>query len=469
MRISIYNVKDEPIGYGGMGKVYVGTDPNGHVVAIKEMLAQYVADADLRNRFHQEIKILYQLEHPSIVKMYASFEERGNLFLVMEYVEGETIEQYVKRRGALPESEAVRLLIETLSALGFAHQNGFVHRDIKPGNIMIRSNGKICLLDFGIAKDMNRTGNGLTVGQMAIGTDGYMSPEQAEGMSVDHRSDIYSLGCVFYYMLVGSHAIQKQSNDYATRMNIIKNMIPRAKDYLPNLSEHIQHVLDKATHKNMLMRFQSCREFELELNSGATAVTGNSRSDDTISVGRESCDVIVLHTKVSRRHLDITKVNITGSGVLYKLFDRSANGTTLNGENFRNSEKTWQAFGDGRNKERPHILLAGEVELPWDDVENAFNGKRSEKYQAIQQAITTPPPQVFHPEDATVRLIVVYICSVLGGILGVILGAHLYRQTVSLPDGKNEYKFKQSHRTAALAGAVLSAISMIVWMIIMSI
>jgi serine/threonine-protein kinase len=128
------------------------------------------------------------MEHPSIVKMYASFEENSNLYLVMEYIEGETIEQYVRQRGAIDEDESIRLISEILSALGYAHQKGFVHRDIKPSNIMIRPNGSICLLDFGIAKDMNS--KGLTIGQVTIGTDGYMSPEQAGGYNIDHRSDI---------------------------------------------------------------------------------------------------------------------------------------------------------------------------------------------------------------------------------------------------------------------------------------
>jgi serine/threonine-protein kinase len=363
MKISIYDVQDKPLGQGGMGKVYLGSDNKGNLVAIKEMLAEYVTDSDLRARFHQEVKISSQMEHSSIVKMYASFEENANLYLVMEYVEGETIEQYIRQRGAIEEIEAIRLICETLSALGHAHQKGFVHRDIKPGNIMIRPNGSICLLDFGIAKDMNS--NGLTVGQVTIGTDGYMSPEQAGGYNIDHRTDIYSLGCVFFYMLTGHHAIEKKANEHETRMAIIQSDFPQAVDYNRNISANTQNVLNKATHKNMMQRFQSCREFELELNNKRTMVID---SNNSISIGRGDCDIIVSHPKVSQHHADI-KIDCQFGYTKYLFQDRSTNGTVIDGMNIHNSEIEINPHT------HPVILLAGTAELKWDAVEDIFRKK----------------------------------------------------------------------------------------------
>jgi serine/threonine-protein kinase len=363
MKISIYDVQEKPLGQGGMGKVYLGSDNKGNLVAIKEMLAEYVTDSDLRARFHQEVKISSQMEHPSIVKMYASFEENANLYLVMEYVEGETIEHYVRQRGAIEESEAIRLLCEILSALGYAHQRGFVHRDIKPSNIMIRPNGSVCLLDFGIAKDMNN--NGLTVGQVTIGTDGYMSPEQAGGYNIDYRTDIYSLGCVFFYMLTGHHAIEKMSNDHETRMAIIQNDFPQAVDYNRNISANTQNILNKATYKNMMQRFQSCREFELELNNKRTVVIDDANG---ISIGRGDCDIIVSHPKVSQHHADIKIV--TQAGYTKYLFqDRSTNGTVIDDKKIHNNEI------EIPSRAHPVILLAGTAELKWDIVEETFREK----------------------------------------------------------------------------------------------
>jgi serine/threonine-protein kinase len=327
------------------------------------MLAEYVTDSDLRARFHQEVKISSQMEHPSIVKMYASFEEKGNLYLVMEYIEGETIEQYVRRRGFIEEGEAIRLLCEILSALGYAHQKGFVHRDIKPSNIMIRSNGSVCLLDFGIAKDMNS--NGLTIGQATIGTDGYMSPEQAGGYNIDHRSDIYSLGCVFFYMLTGRHAIEKKLNDHETRIAIIQNDFPQAADYNPNISANTQNALNRATHKNMMQRFQSCREFELELNNKRTMIMNNNNS---ISVGRGDCDIIIPNPKVSQHHADI-RIDVQSGYTRYLFRDRSTNGTVIDGRQIHNGEIEIYPHT------HPVILLAGIAELKWKTIEEIFQKK----------------------------------------------------------------------------------------------
>jgi serine/threonine protein kinase/TM2 domain-containing membrane protein YozV len=274
-------------------------------------------------------------------------------------------------------------MCEILSALGYAHQKGFVHRDIKPSNIMIRPDGSVCLLDFGIAKDMNS--NGLTVGQVTIGTDGYMSPEQAGGYNIDHRSDIYSLGCIFFYMLTGHHAIEKKTNDYETRMAIIQNDFPQVVDYNRNITARTQNILNKATHKNMMMRFQSCREFELELNGKRTMVANKSNS---ISIGRGDCDIIVSHPKVSQHHADI-RIETQSGYTKYLFQDRSTNGTVINGEKIlhREIEIYPQAH--------PVILLAGTAELKWNVVEEIFRKKRRNagpEESLLNQPVPRPEP-----------------------------------------------------------------------------
>jgi serine/threonine protein kinase len=225
---------------------------------------------------------------------------------------------------------------------------------------MIRPNGSICLLDFGIAKDMNSSG--LTVGQVTIGTDGYMSPEQAGGYNIDHRSDIYSLGCVWFYMLTGHHAIEKRANDMETRMAIIQNDFPQAIAYNYNISANTQKILNKATHKNMLQRFQSCREFELELNNRTTIVIDNLNS---ISVGRGNCDIIIPHPKVSQHHADI-RIEVQSGHTRYLFQDRSSNGTVIDGRQIHNSEIEIYP------QAHPVILLAGIAALKWNAVEELF-------------------------------------------------------------------------------------------------
>ncbi|MDR1330710.1 MAG: protein kinase [Tannerella sp.] len=457
MKISIYDVKDEPVGYGGMGRVYQGIDPRGNTVAIKEMRAEFVTDAHMRARFHKEAVTLAQLEHPSIVKMHSSFEERGCLYLVMEYVEGETVEQCVKRKGIIDESEAVRLLSDVLSALDYAHANGLVHRDIKPGNIMIRPDRSACLLDFGIVKDLND--GSLTTARLVIGTDGYMSPEQAEGYHVDRRSDIYSLGCVLFYMLTGRHAIPRQKSDYDTRQAVIQNALPKAKDFNPCVSDALQAVLDRAMNRNMLMRFQSCREFGMELRSGATAVTGRS-GNAVISIGREECDIVIIHSSVSRHHADMEAVRCP-DGIIYRFMDRSTNGTTIDGEKIHLAMKEIPVLQNAQR--RPSILLAGTAGLEWTEIEAAFGKKSGGGGEAPPPP---PPPPSVSGKDATGWLVAIYTFAVLGGVVGIILGTHVYRSKITLPDGRKVYRYRESHRTAAQAGALLSCLSFITWQLI---
>jgi serine/threonine-protein kinase len=313
-----------------------------------------------------------------------------------------------------------------------------VHRDIKPSNIIVKPDGRICLIDFGIVKDMKHS-TGQTITQI-IGTDGYMSPEQAAPATIDYRSDIYSLGCLLYYMLVGNHAIQKQSNDHATKMTILKSAFPKAQHFNPNLSNHIQQILDKATDKNMLRRFQSCREFELKIGSGATVVgVENFRPlqyqiDHTISVGRQNCDIIVYDPteKVSRHHLDIIKMQCPPEEVdtiHFLIRDRSTNGTTIsfhfgnyvNSEKIHSTETMIDVNADEYTPNYPKILLAGKVELNWSDVEAAFARKRNATKSSV---INTPPPAPSIDEAKKARRKSA-IPEIIGGIVLIAVGVIL--------------------------------------------
>ncbi len=472
MQISIYTVEDTPIGCGGMGNVYLGYDPNGNKVAIKEMRAEFLTDANLRDRFRQEIKLMEKFDHPFIVNMYAAFPENHNMYLVMEYVDGVTLEKYVSHRGVLAESDAVSIIEKVLDALQYIHRHSIVHRDIKPSNIMIREDGRVCLLDFGIAKDLDS--NRLTQGMLAIGTNGYMSPEQAEGLSINHLSDIYSLGCVLYYMLTGKHAVVAQSNDHATRMAIIQDTIPDVRLSNPNTSDFIVGILRKATDKNMTLRFQSCSEFQMKLknNTGGTN-GGEGRCINKISVGRVGCDITIYdpNRMISSHHADILKEECTGVPIgttRYIYVDRSTNGTLVNGKKVHNSQI--EISIPEYTSQDPQIYLAcqypdqyPEYQLNWRNVVEAFHNKEN-----AGEIIREKEPPKREEESATEWLIAIYIFALLGGLLGVIFGMNLYREKVDLADGSKVYKYKESHRNIALAGVILSAISLIVWVVILT-
>lgn len=377
-----------PIGSGGMGQVLKGYAPNGTPVAIKEILPEFVMDMEYRARIDREIGCLKKLSNGNIVKIYDDFQLGNNLYIVMEMVEGLNIEQYVSQKGAIPLDHAVPFMVKILQTIQYVHEQGIIHRDIKPSNIMIRPNNEICLLDFGIAKDTNAKGPGLTPTVMGsvLGTDGYMSPEQADGMSIDHRADIYSLGCVFYFMLTAHHAYNKMDSDVETMLNIVNKPFPRISQYVQGVPQAIQDVMDHATDKNMLKRYQSCREFcsELMKVSGiGTRISGNKQHGISVSVGRENCDICVgvNNYRVSRHHADIHLRNFTG-GTFYVYTDCSSNGTLIDGKMYTKGMSC-----NIPNGTTPTIYLAADstCQLNWEEVRTTIAAKLKEANIVVEK------------------------------------------------------------------------------------
>lgn len=385
-QISIYQVEDTPLGSGGMGRVLKGTDPQGRQVAVKEILPEFASDFEIRTRTEREVEMLQQLNSDSIVKVYDQFPMNGNFYIVMELVDGLNVEQYVQKFGAIPYERATRFMVQILEAMQFVHEKGFVHRDMKPSNIMIRNDERICILDFGIAKDMNNAnGTGTIIGTI-LGSDGYMSPEQADGFSIDHRADIYALGCVYYYMLTGHHAYDTLSNDFETRSNIVNTPFPRLTKYSKTaFPPRLQEILDHATNRNMRLRYQSCREFRKDLemllpsaSSSNTHISSKNVSDIYVTVGRENCDIIIVDPlmKVSRKHLEIAYREFTG-GRFYVITDQSANGTMVNGRRLtRNESVNIPADGPA-----PQVLLACDANYPldWEQLRAIISMKLKER------------------------------------------------------------------------------------------
>lgn len=383
-QINKYLVEETPIGVGGMGRVLRGTDPNGMPVAIKEILPEFVSNAEFRYRIDQEVKFLMMLNDRlggtrSVVRVYDSFEQDGMLYIVMELVEGQNIEQLVSLEGHLPLPRAGAYMEAILDAMQQVHEQHVVHRDIKPGNIMVRPDNSICILDFGVAKNSEGVGSGHTLTGTVIGTDGYMSPEQANGMSIDHRSDIYSLACVFFYMLTGHHAYVNEGNDVKMMMDIVNKEFPRLNKYVSGLPTNIQQVIDKASDKNMMRRYQSCREFNSELRRilhGGTMIDGPVETTEiSVSIGRENCDIVAgfNNYKVSRHHADVKYVVLSG-GTFYVFTDCSSNGTTINGTQLKKGMSYNIPLGMS-----PEILLANDPDsrVDWQEVERIINAKLS--------------------------------------------------------------------------------------------
>ncbi len=260
---------EKVIGEGGMGIVYLGKNVkiNQHV-AIKMLTSTNVKKDDFKARFQKEATTLAALDHSNIVKLNNYIENEKGLFLIMEYVEGVRLDDYIRTISATSlEDEVVKVFDEILKAFAYAHECGIVHRDIKPSNILITSDGNVKILDFGIAKLVNESDDRkLTKTGVKLGTLTYMSPEQVKGISVDKRSDIYSLGVLMHHLLTKKTPYDENTmTDYDITQNIVNKKLPRVKAENKEISRKFQHIIDKATAKEPKLRFQSCEDFRIAL------------------------------------------------------------------------------------------------------------------------------------------------------------------------------------------------------------
>src|SRR3989441_5452610 len=252
------------LGRGGMATVYLGTDVKlGRGVAIK-LLAPATRAYLGSDRFQREVLLAAQLSHPHIVPLFEADEADGLLFYVMEYVDGESLRQRLGRHGPLSVDDAVRIAVEVGDALQYAHENGVIHRDVKPENILL-SRGHALVSDFGIAKLMEERGSSegppLTGAGIAVGTAAYMSPEQASGdKRIDPRSDVYSLAAVLYEMLAGEAPFTGPSAQAITARVI--NDLPRPiRTVRPGLPLHLERALARGLAKSPADRHRTARAF----------------------------------------------------------------------------------------------------------------------------------------------------------------------------------------------------------------
>ena len=254
------------LGEGGMGAVYLAAhEALEQRVAVKVLYAALARSEEVRTRFIQEANIQIQLQHPGIVRVLTASTQGEHLALVMEVVEGLTLEQALRRHGRLPLDRTLPLVRQVLDAVGYAHTRGVVHRDLKPSNIMVQPDGQPKVMDFGIAKVLG--GTRLTRTGTLMGTAMYMSPEQVLGRSdIDHRTDIYSLGVTFFEMLTGKAPFEEAGegsadSDFLIKQAHVQGAPPDPRSVHPGLPDAVARVLLRALEKAPDRRFDSCEEF----------------------------------------------------------------------------------------------------------------------------------------------------------------------------------------------------------------
>lgn len=259
------------IGVGGMADVYKGEDTLlGRPVAIKILHANFASDDEFVSRFKREAQAAGKLNHPNIVNMYDVGYDQDMHYIIMEYVDGETLKEYITRHHRLSIDEAVKITISIGEGLEHAHAMGIVHCDIKPHNVIITNTGRVKVTDFGIARAMNSTNTVLYTNSI-MGSAHYLSPEQASGKSVDGNTDIYSLGVVLYEMLTGKVPFEGDTPIAVALKHVREKVIPPTR-YNPSIPPLLESVVLKALAKNPADRFESISEMmgDLRLSQGFT-------------------------------------------------------------------------------------------------------------------------------------------------------------------------------------------------------
>ena len=278
-RIGRYRILDE-LGRGAMGVVYRAEDPSlDRVVALKtiSLADEKEGRKEYEKRFLLEAKAAGKLTHPNIVTIFDYGEEEDIAYMAMELLEGQDLRARI-RQGEIPPLEAVEIALQIADGLGFAHEFGVVHRDIKPGNIMLLERGAVKIMDFGIARmrhaDTSRTSTG-----MVLGTPRYMSPEQISGQPVDQRSDIFSLGTVLYEMLTQTTLFAGQDVNQIAHSVTSTEPAPPSRSH-PGLPQMLDFVVARALKKDPSVRYQDAYEMAADLRDVLAEIRGRAPSRD---------------------------------------------------------------------------------------------------------------------------------------------------------------------------------------------
>ncbi|MGY1716679.1 Stk1 family PASTA domain-containing Ser/Thr kinase [Geodermatophilus sp. SYSU D01106] len=257
------------LGRGGMAEVHRGRDLRlGREVAVKVLRSDLARDPSFQVRFRREAQAAASLNHPAIVAVYDTGEDRTSTgatpYIVMEYVEGETLRDLLRREGVLSPDRAMSLSADICAALDFSHRNGIVHRDVKPGNVMLTPDGSVKVMDFGIARAVSDSAATMTSTAAVIGTAQYLSPEQARGEAVDARSDVYSVGCLTYELVTGAPPFTGDSPVSVAYQHVREDpKLPSSVN--PAVPPELDAIVLKSLSKNPANRYQSAAEMRNDL------------------------------------------------------------------------------------------------------------------------------------------------------------------------------------------------------------
>ena len=263
------------IGQGGVAWVFVGRESDGTPVAVKVLKPRYAGDLPFEARFRNESETAAKLEHPNIIRIRSVAKAGEHVYFAMDLC-ADSLGARITREGPLPEADILRIAADIARGLGFAHQHGVIHRDLKPDNILLRSDGRAVIADFGIARAVS--GYVASTGvNMTIGTPQYLSPEQAQGRTIDQRADFYALGVTLYKAATGEVPFTHADWYELARMLVEQPPVPLRRKQ-PALSKRLERVVAKCLAKHPDDRYQTAAEFAADLGVETPPVPRASRS-----------------------------------------------------------------------------------------------------------------------------------------------------------------------------------------------
>jgi eukaryotic-like serine/threonine-protein kinase len=271
---------EELVGAGGMSSVFKARDTLlERNVALKVLHQHYTDDDKYVERFRREARVVAQLSHPNIVTVIDRGEDAGRQFIVFELVEGRTLKEILDEEGRLPVRRALEIAVQVARGLAFAHEQGLVHRDVKPQNVILNGDGRAKVTDFGIARSLDV--QGVTQSGTVLGTSNYIAPEQAKGETVDQTTDVYSLGVVLFELLTGDVPFPGESF-VAVAMQHVSEAPPSLLEARPDVPARVAHAVDRALEKDPAARFPTMDAFAAELEACLAALGPRPDADVTL-------------------------------------------------------------------------------------------------------------------------------------------------------------------------------------------